>query len=72
MEQEGCPLICRFATMGTVRSIRHSQIGTNAADVSEEAEQMVSYGHELQTVLFITKQSRILTTLCSRGLPSDH
>lgn len=34
VEQEGCPLICRFATMGTVRSIRHSQIGTDAVRTS--------------------------------------
>lgn len=27
LELEGCPLICRFATMGTVRSIQHSKIG---------------------------------------------
>lgn len=28
MREEGCPLICRFSTMGTVHSILHSQIGT--------------------------------------------
>lgn len=27
VEEEGCPLICRFATMGAVRSIKHSKIG---------------------------------------------
>ena len=27
MGADGCPLICRFATMGTVQSILHSQIG---------------------------------------------
>lgn len=30
VEQEGCPLICRFATMGSVKSIKHSKIGTNS------------------------------------------
>ncbi|XP_077964175.1 BLOC-2 complex member HPS3 isoform X6 [Gasterosteus aculeatus] len=27
LEKEGCPLICRFATMGTVKSIQHSRMG---------------------------------------------
>lgn len=27
LEQEGCPLICRFGTMGTVRNIQYSKIG---------------------------------------------
>lgn len=27
LEVEGCPLICRFSTMGAVRSIQHSKIG---------------------------------------------
>lgn len=31
LEKEGCPLICRFATMGAVRSIRHSKIGKDSA-----------------------------------------
>lgn len=29
LEAEGCPLICRFATMGTVQSILHSEIGVS-------------------------------------------
>lgn len=32
VEEEGCPLICRFATMGTVKSIKHSKIGNNDTD----------------------------------------
>lgn len=34
VEKEGCPLICRFATMGTVRSIQHSKIGKNPSFLS--------------------------------------
>lgn len=30
-EQEGCSLICRFATMGTVKSIQYSKTGKNPA-----------------------------------------
>ncbi|XP_061540373.1 Hermansky-Pudlak syndrome 3 protein isoform X3 [Phycodurus eques] len=36
LEQEGCPLICRFATMGTVRSIVHSDIGDYLVIVEEK------------------------------------
>ncbi|XP_061680263.1 Hermansky-Pudlak syndrome 3 protein isoform X2 [Syngnathoides biaculeatus] len=36
LEQEGCPLICRFATMGTVRSILHSDIGDYLVTVEEK------------------------------------
>lgn len=36
VELEGCPLICRFATMGTVRSIRHSQIGDYLVTIEEK------------------------------------
>lgn len=34
--QEGCPLICRFATMGTVRSIQHSKIGDYLVTIEEK------------------------------------
>lgn len=27
--EDGCPLICRFATMGTVQNILHSEIGVS-------------------------------------------
>uniref|UniRef100_A0A3Q3KNI8 BLOC-2 complex member HPS3 N-terminal domain-containing protein n=1 Tax=Monopterus albus TaxID=43700 RepID=A0A3Q3KNI8_MONAL len=36
LEQEGCPLICRFATMGTVRSIQHSKIGDYLVTTEEK------------------------------------
>ncbi|XP_028260044.1 BLOC-2 complex member HPS3 isoform X2 [Parambassis ranga] len=36
LEKEGCPLICRFATMGTVRSIRHSNIGDYLVTIEEK------------------------------------
>lgn len=36
MEQEGCPLICRFATMGTVKSIRHSSTGDYLVTIEEK------------------------------------
>ncbi|KAM6963134.1 BLOC-2 complex member HPS3 [Aplochiton taeniatus] len=36
MGQEGCPLICRFATMGTVKSIRHSNIGDYLVTIEEK------------------------------------
>ncbi|KAM9848485.1 BLOC-2 complex member HPS3 [Aulostomus maculatus] len=36
LEQEGCPLICRFATMGTVRSIQHSKIGDYLVTIEEK------------------------------------
>ncbi|XP_061831508.2 BLOC-2 complex member HPS3 isoform X1 [Nerophis lumbriciformis] len=32
----GCPLICRFATMGTVRSIQHSNIGDYLVTIEEK------------------------------------
>nr|XP_057929008.1 Hermansky-Pudlak syndrome 3 protein isoform X2 [Doryrhamphus excisus] len=35
--QEGCPLICRFATMGTVRSIQHSNIGDYLVTIEEKS-----------------------------------
>ncbi|CAJ1061051.1 Hermansky-Pudlak syndrome 3 protein isoform X2 [Xyrichtys novacula] len=34
--QEGCPLICRFATMGTVRNIQHSKIGDYLVTIEEK------------------------------------
>ncbi|XP_041912589.1 Hermansky-Pudlak syndrome 3 protein isoform X1 [Alosa sapidissima] len=36
MQEEGCPLICRFATMGTVHSILHSQIGDYLVTIEEK------------------------------------
>ncbi|KAK2835160.1 hypothetical protein Q5P01_015644 [Channa striata] len=36
LDQEGCPLICRFATMGTVRSIQHSKIGDYLVTIEEK------------------------------------
>ncbi|XP_013882541.1 BLOC-2 complex member HPS3 [Austrofundulus limnaeus] len=36
LEREGCPLICRFATMGTVRSIQHSNIGDYLVTIEEK------------------------------------
>ncbi|XP_072245089.1 BLOC-2 complex member HPS3 isoform X2 [Leuresthes tenuis] len=36
LEKEGCPLICRFATMGTVRSIQHSRIGDYLVTIEEK------------------------------------
>ncbi|XP_008282512.1 BLOC-2 complex member HPS3 isoform X4 [Stegastes partitus] len=36
LEKEGCPLICRFATMGTVRSIQHSKIGDYLVTIEEK------------------------------------
>ncbi|XP_029987900.1 BLOC-2 complex member HPS3 isoform X2 [Sphaeramia orbicularis] len=36
LDQEGCPLICRFATMGTVKSIRHSKIGDYLVTIEEK------------------------------------
>ncbi|TKS74237.1 Hermansky-Pudlak syndrome 3 protein [Collichthys lucidus] len=36
VEQEGCPLICRFATMGTVKSIQHSKIGDYLVTIEEK------------------------------------
>ncbi|XP_077391712.1 BLOC-2 complex member HPS3 isoform X2 [Festucalex cinctus] len=36
LEQEGCPLICRFATMGTVTSILHSDIGDYLVTIEEK------------------------------------
>ncbi|XP_064792177.1 Hermansky-Pudlak syndrome 3 protein isoform X4 [Oncorhynchus masou masou] len=34
--EEGCPLICRFATMGTVQSILHSEIGDYLVTIEEK------------------------------------
>ncbi|XP_070817832.1 BLOC-2 complex member HPS3 isoform X2 [Chaetodon trifascialis] len=36
VEQEGCPLICRFATMGTVKSIQHSKTGDYLVTIEEK------------------------------------
>ncbi|XP_062306203.1 Hermansky-Pudlak syndrome 3 protein isoform X3 [Osmerus eperlanus] len=36
MGADGCPLICRFATMGTVQSILHSQIGDYLVTIEEK------------------------------------
>ncbi|KAM4628808.1 BLOC-2 complex member HPS3 isoform 2-T2 [Polymixia lowei] len=36
LDQEGCPLLCRFATMGTVRSIQHSNIGDYLVTIEEK------------------------------------
>ncbi|KAG9351212.1 hypothetical protein JZ751_025103 [Albula glossodonta] len=36
MQEEGCSLICRFATMGTVQSILHSEIGDYLVTIEEK------------------------------------
>ncbi|KAF7202799.1 BLOC-2 complex member HPS3 isoform X2 [Nothobranchius furzeri] len=36
LEEEGCPLICRFATMGAVRKIQHSKIGDYLVTIEEK------------------------------------
>ncbi|XP_041790937.1 Hermansky-Pudlak syndrome 3 protein isoform X2 [Chelmon rostratus] len=36
VEQEGCPLICRFSTMGAVKSISHSKIGDYLVTIEEK------------------------------------
>nr|XP_046247372.1 Hermansky-Pudlak syndrome 3 protein isoform X2 [Scatophagus argus] len=36
VEQKGCPLICRFATMGTVKSIQHSMMGDYLVTIEEK------------------------------------
>uniref|UniRef100_A0A8C7GA23 HPS3 biogenesis of lysosomal organelles complex 2 subunit 1 n=2 Tax=Oncorhynchus kisutch TaxID=8019 RepID=A0A8C7GA23_ONCKI len=36
LEAEGCPLICRYATMGTVQSILHSEIGDYLVTIEEK------------------------------------
>uniref|UniRef100_A0A667ZFU5 BLOC-2 complex member HPS3 N-terminal domain-containing protein n=1 Tax=Myripristis murdjan TaxID=586833 RepID=A0A667ZFU5_9TELE len=36
VEQEGCPLLCRFGTMGTVRSIKYSNIGDYLVTIEEK------------------------------------
>ncbi|XP_034035350.1 Hermansky-Pudlak syndrome 3 protein isoform X2 [Thalassophryne amazonica] len=36
LEQEGCPLLCRFATMGTVKNIQHSKIGDYLVTIEEK------------------------------------
>lgn len=45
VEREGCPLICRFATMGTVKSIQHSKIGKEKFPPSFYCQQQL---HEYQ------------------------
>lgn len=45
VEREGCPLICRFATMGTVKSIQHSKIGKEKFPPSFHCQQQL---HEYQ------------------------
>lgn len=36
VEQEGCPFICRFATMGTVKSMQHSKMGDYLVTIEEK------------------------------------
>ncbi|XP_030584282.1 BLOC-2 complex member HPS3 isoform X2 [Archocentrus centrarchus] len=36
LEVEGCPFICRFSTMGTVRSIQYSKIGDYLVTIEEK------------------------------------
>ncbi|RVE73638.1 hypothetical protein OJAV_G00033220 [Oryzias javanicus] len=36
LEKEGCPLICRFATMGTVKNIQYSKIGDYLVTIEEK------------------------------------
>lgn len=36
LDKEGCPLICRFATMGTVKRIQHSTIGDYLVTIEEK------------------------------------
>ncbi|XP_039984437.1 Hermansky-Pudlak syndrome 3 protein [Xiphias gladius] len=36
LEEEGCPLICRFATMGSVRRIQHSKMGDYLVTIEEK------------------------------------
>ncbi|XP_029684056.1 BLOC-2 complex member HPS3 isoform X1 [Takifugu rubripes] len=36
VEEEGCPLICRFPTMGTVKSIKYSKIGDYLVTIEEK------------------------------------
>uniref|UniRef100_A0A665TRI0 HPS3 biogenesis of lysosomal organelles complex 2 subunit 1 n=1 Tax=Echeneis naucrates TaxID=173247 RepID=A0A665TRI0_ECHNA len=36
LERQGCPLICRFATMGTVKSISYSKIGDYLVTIEEK------------------------------------
>ncbi|KAF7654019.1 hypothetical protein LDENG_00075770 [Lucifuga dentata] len=36
LDQDGCPLLCRFATMGTARSIQHSKIGDYLVTIEEK------------------------------------
>ncbi|XP_051550375.1 BLOC-2 complex member HPS3-like isoform X2 [Myxocyprinus asiaticus] len=35
-QREGCPLICRFSTMGSVHSIRHSAVGDYLVTIEEK------------------------------------
>ncbi|XP_078114534.1 BLOC-2 complex member HPS3 isoform X1 [Sander vitreus] len=36
VERKGCPFICRFSTMGTVKSIQHSKIGDYLVTIEEK------------------------------------
>ncbi|XP_031725579.1 BLOC-2 complex member HPS3 isoform X2 [Anarrhichthys ocellatus] len=36
VEKDGCPFICRFATMGTVKSIQHSKMGDYLVTIEEK------------------------------------
>ncbi|XP_075944558.1 BLOC-2 complex member HPS3 isoform X2 [Anarhichas minor] len=36
VEKDGCPFICRFATMGTVKSIQHSTMGDYLVTIEEK------------------------------------
>ncbi|KAL2090245.1 hypothetical protein ACEWY4_014933 [Coilia grayii] len=36
MQEDGCPLICRFSTMGTVHNILHSQTGDYLVTIEEK------------------------------------
>ncbi|RXN24464.1 Hermansky-Pudlak syndrome 3 isoform X1 [Labeo rohita] len=36
LQQEGCPLICRFSSMGSVLSIRHSAVGDYLVTIEEK------------------------------------
>ncbi|XP_028855796.1 BLOC-2 complex member HPS3 isoform X2 [Denticeps clupeoides] len=36
LREEGCPLICRFATMGAVRSVVHSRVGDYLVTIEEK------------------------------------
>ncbi|XP_051978072.1 Hermansky-Pudlak syndrome 3 protein isoform X2 [Xyrauchen texanus] len=36
LQREGCPLICRFSSMGSVHSIRHSAVGNYLVTIEEK------------------------------------